>query len=97
MKTTLTLFALGLTALTSLPASAESETWIGTLYHNDGHFGAANSDVNMEQAEPIIAGAPSSEVIEPETAPTRTWNGTLYRNGGYYGDKNSDERLENTP
>ncbi len=97
MKTTLTIFALGLTALTSLPANADSETWTGTLYRNGGHFGAANSDVNMEQAEPIIAGAPSSEAIEPEAAPSRTWSGTLYSNGGHYGLENSDEKLDLDP
>ncbi len=98
MKTTLTLFTLGLATFTSLPASADSETWPGTLYRNGGHFGLANSDVKLEQEQPVVvAGAPSSETSEPEAAPTRTWNGTLYRNGGYYGDKNSDERLENTP
>ncbi len=99
MKSILTIFALGLAALTSLPSNADSETWPGTLYRNGGYFGLANSDVKLEQGQnqPVIAGAPSSEASEPEAAPTQTWNGTLYRNGGYFGDKNSDARLENTP
>lgn len=96
MKTTLTLFALGLTALISLPVQAESETWPGTLYRNGGHFGMANSDASLERTL-VIAGAPSSETTEPEAAPARSWQGTLYRDGGYFGEQNSDSRLEHTP
>lgn len=93
MKPTLTLIALGLSAVISLPAQAESEAWSGTLYRNGGHFGMANSDVILEQPA-VIAGAPSSDATEPEATPTQTWSGTLYRNGGHYGLNNSDEKLE---
>jgi hypothetical protein len=99
MKTTLTLIALGF-AFASIPANADTETYPGTLYRNGGHFGDANSDAKLEQAEPatsVIAGAPSSEIGAPESAPTQTWSGTLYRNGGVYGDWNSDEKLEINP
>ncbi len=94
MKTTLTLLALGFAAVTSLPASADSDAYPGTLYRNGGYYGDANSDVKLEQEQPVIAGAPSHEASEPEAAPTRTWSGTLYRNGGHFGLESSDEKLE---
>lgn len=93
MKLTLTLIALGLSAVISLPVHAESEAWPGTLYRNGGHFGLTNSDVILEQPA-VIAGAPSSDATEPEATPTQTWSGALYRNGGHYGLNNSDEKLE---
>lgn len=93
MKPTLTLIALGLGAVISLPVQAESETWPGTLYRNGGHFGPASSDVSLEQPV-VIAGAPSSDATEPEAPPSQTWSGTLYRNGGHNGLNNSDEILE---
>ena len=93
MKTTLTLLALGFATFASLPANAADEAYSGTLYRNGGNFGLENSDVSLEQAQPIIAGAPSNETAEPEAAPTPTWNGTLYRNGGHYGLENSEDNL----
>lgn len=99
MKTTITLLALGIALSAGAPASADTETWPGTLYRNGGHFGLANSDARLESTTPesaqvIIAGAPSSEAGEPEAAPGRAWEGTLYRNGGHFGTANSDESLE---
>lgn len=97
MKTTLTLLALGIATIASIPAQATDESYAGTLYRNGGHFGASNSDVSLEPNEPIIAGAPSGEASEPEAAPTPTWNGTLYRNGGHFGPENSEDKLSIDP
>jgi hypothetical protein len=91
MKTILTSLALGLATIAGIPAYAADEAYSGTLYRNGGHFGLANSDASLEQAEPVIAGAPSSETAEAETAQTVTWNGALY------GMEMSDAKLEIDP
>jgi hypothetical protein len=91
MKTTLTVLALGLATVSGIPAHAADEAYSGTLYRNGGHFGLANSDTSLDQAEPVIAGAPSSEAAAPAAAQTAAGNGTLY------GLEKSDAKLEIDP
>jgi hypothetical protein len=102
MKSTLTLLTFGFASMITCSAQAADDYYSGTLYRNGGHFGSANSDVSLEQkrqeeAQEVIAGAPSNEAIEPEAAAAPVWEGTLYRNGGYFGEQNSDTRLERNP
>jgi hypothetical protein len=91
MKTTLTFLALGLATISGIPANAAEDSYSGTLYRNGGYFGLANSDTSLEQAQTVIAGAPSSEAAAPEVAQTAAWNGTLH------GMQKSDAGLEFDP
>jgi hypothetical protein len=81
--------ALGIT----LPGyAADNQSWSGTLYRNGGHFGTANSDTQLESAQPATpASAPKSENPVPGQ---QVYADTLYRNGGHYGSNNSDIKLE---
>lgn len=89
MKTLLGLLAFSLLSASSLADEATS----GTLYRNGGHYGTANSDIQLEApaSEAAPQAAPQTETIQ--TVQTQTWHGTLYRNGGHYGIENSDEKI----
>ena len=94
MNTLPKLLVLCFTAATAMTASAATETWKGTLYNNNGHFGMANSEERLSADTGVIAGAPSApESTTPQVEQSTTWKGTLYRNEGYFGPQNSDVQI----
>lgn len=75
MKIPLTLLALGLAALISVPASAEEDSTPGSAYSSESTPVDTGSARSMDQEPP--AGAPSSEAGTPEAAPALGGNDSL--------------------